>query len=78
MFGKVTQIVAKALLAIRIKKKIVKVKPQDWRILIIWKGSNKIKPVKTSVWLKILCHWQSQISELMLSVLKIPSFWNKF
>ena len=29
MFGKVTQVVAKALLAIRIKKKIVKVEPQD-------------------------------------------------
>ena len=29
VFGKVTQVVAKALLAIRIKKKIVKVEPQD-------------------------------------------------
>ena len=25
-----------------------------------------------------LCHWQSQISELLGSVLKILSFWNKF
>ena len=25
-----------------------------------------------------LCHWQSQISELLGSVLKILNFWNKF
>ena len=78
MFGKVTQLVAKALVAIRIKKKLVKVKPQHLSILIIWKRGNRIKAVKTGVRLKILCHWQSQISELLLSVLKILSFWNKF
>ena len=32
MFGKVTQLVAKALVAVRIKKKLVKVKPQHWHI----------------------------------------------
>ena len=78
VFGKVTQLVAKALVAIRIKKKLVKVKPQHLSILIIWKRGNRIKAVKTGVRLKILCHWQSQISELLLSVLKILSFWNKF
>ena len=53
------------------EKKLVKVKPQHWCILIVWKRSNKIKAVKTGVALKILCHWQTQISELLRSVLKI-------
>ena len=47
------------------KKKKVKVKPQQWHILIIWKRSNKIKAVKTGVTLKVLCHWQSQNVELL-------------
>ena len=38
----------------RKKKKLVKVKPQHWRILTIWKRSNKIKAVKTGVKLKVL------------------------
>ena len=54
----------------RKKKKIVKVKPQHWRILIVWKKSNKTMVVKTGVALKIVCHWQTQISELLCSVLK--------
>ena len=45
MLEKVTQLVTRALVAIRKKKKLVKVKPQHWRILIIWKRSNKIKVV---------------------------------
>ena len=60
------------------KKQIVKVKPQHWRTLIIWKKSNKIKAVKNGVTLKGLCHWESQLSELLRSVLEILSFWNKF
>ena len=60
------------------KEKIVKVKPQHWCILIIWKSGNKIKVVKAGGRLKILCHWQSPISELLLSASKIPSFWSKF
>ena len=47
------------------KKKLIKVKPQHWLILIVSKRSNKIKVVKTCAALKILCHWQSQISELL-------------
>ena len=78
VFEKVTQLVARALVAVRQKKKLVKVKSQHWRILIIWKRSNKIKAVKTGVTLKVLCHSQSQISELLRSALKILSVWNRF
>ena len=74
MFDKVTQLVTRALVAIRKKKKLIKVKPQHLRILIIWKRSNKIKAVKTGVTLKVLCHRQSQISEVLRSVLKRLSF----
>ena len=59
-------------------EKIVKVKPQHWHILIIWKRRNKIKAVKTGVTLKVLCHCQSQNLEPLHSVLKILSFWNRF
>ena len=76
VFHKVTQLVARALVAVKRKKKLVK--PQHWHFLIIWKRSNKIKAIKTGITLKGLCHWRSQISELMRSVLKILSFWNKF
>ena len=39
------------------------------------KKSSKIKVVKTGATLfTVLCHWQSQISELLHSVLKILSF----
>ena len=65
-------------MAVRKKKKIVKVKPQHWYILIIWKRSNKIKAVKTGVTPKVLCECQSQIAELLRFVLKILSFGNKF
>ena len=55
-------------------------KPQHWHILIIWKRSNKIKAVKAGSTLKVLCHWQSQISELLHSILKITKLlkqiWN--
>ena len=78
VFEKFTQLVARVLMTIRKNKKLVKVKPQHYRTLIIWEKSNKIKVVKTGVTLKVLCHWQSQISELLHSVLKILSFWNKF
>ena len=56
------------------KKKFVKVKPQHWH----FKRSDNIKAVKTGVALKVLCYWQSKISELRHSVLEILSFWNKF
>ena len=59
-------------------EKIIKVKPQHWHILIIWKRRNKIKAVKTGVTLKGLCHWQSQNLGLLHSVLKILNFWNRF
>ena len=75
-FWKVTKLVARALVAIRRKKKLVK--PQHWHFCIILKRSNNIKAVKTGVTLKVLCYWQSQISELLRSVLEILSFWNKF
>ena len=35
VFEKVTQLVARALVAIRRKKKLVKVKPQQWHFCII-------------------------------------------
>ena len=44
----------KALVAIRKKKKLVKVKTQHWGVLIIWKRGNKIKAAKTGVTLKDL------------------------
>ena len=78
VFEKVTQLVERALVDVRKKKKLVKVKPQHWCILIIWKRGNKIKTVRTGVTLKVLCHWQSQISELLRSALKILTFWNRF
>ena len=71
MFEKDTQLVARALVAIRKKKKLAKVKPQHWHILVIWKRSNKIKVVKAGFTLKVLCHWPPQISELLLSAMKI-------
>ena len=78
VFEKVIQLVARALVTVRKKIKVVKVKSQHWRILKIWKRSNKIKVVKMGVTLKVLCQWQSQNSELLRSVLKILSFRNKF
>ena len=48
------------------KKKLVKVKPQHWRIFIIWKRSNKIKTVKTGVTLKV--------SSLTISNLRTTAF----
>ena len=78
VFEKVTQLVARKLVTIRKKNKIVKLKPQHWRILIIWKRSNKIKVVNAGGTLKVSCHWKSQISELLDSSLKILSFRNKF
>ena len=51
---KVTQLVTRALVAITKNKKLVKVKPQHWGVLIIWKRGNKIKAVKTGVTLKDL------------------------
>ena len=37
VFKKVTQLVVRALAAVRKQKKLVKVKPQHWPILMIWK-----------------------------------------
>ena len=74
-YGKIK---SRALVAVKRKKKLVKVKPQHWCFLIIWKRNNKIKEIKTGVPLQVLCNWQSQISELLRSVLKILSFRNKF
>ena len=54
VFEKVTQLVTRTLVAIRKKKKLVKVKTQHWGVLIIWKRGNKIKAVKTGVTLKDL------------------------
>ena len=51
---KVTQLVTKALVAITKNKKLVKVKPQHWGVLIIWKRGNKIKAVKAGVTVKDL------------------------
>ena len=72
VFKKVTQLVARALVVERKRKILVKVKPQHWSIFIIWKRTNKIKAIKSesfygteSVTLKVLCHWQSQILELL-------------
>ena len=62
----------------RKKKSKVKVKPPYWYFLIIWKISNNIEAVKTGHTLKSLCYWRSQILELLHSILKILSFWNKF
>ena len=56
VFEKVTQLDARALVAVRKRKNLAKVKPQHWHILIIWKKSNKINAVKTGVTLKVLCH----------------------
>ena len=78
VFDNFTQLVTKALVAIRKKKKFLKMKPQHWHILIIWKRSNKIKAVKTGVTLKVLCHWQSQISELLCcfeNIKLLNKFW---
>ena len=49
---KVTQLVTRALVAITKNKKLVKVKPQHWGVLIIWKRGNKIKAVKAGVTVK--------------------------
>ena len=54
VFEKVTQLVTRALVAIRKNKKLVKVKTQHWGVLIIWKRDSKIKAVKTGVTLKDL------------------------
>ena len=51
---KVTQLVTRALVAITKNKKLVKVKPQHWGVLIIWKRGNKIKAVKAGVTVKDL------------------------
>ena len=51
---KVTQLVTRALMAITKNKKLVKVKPQHWGVLIIWKRGNKIKAVKAGVTVKDL------------------------
>ena len=48
-FWKVTQLVARALVAIKRKKKLLKVKPQHWHFCIILKRSNNVKAVKTGV-----------------------------
>ena len=54
VFKNVTPLVTRKLVAIRKNKKLVKVKPQHWGVLIIWKRGNKIKVVKTGVTLKDL------------------------
>ena len=77
-FTKVTKLVTRALVAKRKNGKISKSKTTTLTFFIIWKRSNKIKAVKTGVTLNILCQWQSQISVLLLSVLKVLSFWNNF
>ena len=51
---KVTELVTRALVAITKNKKLVKVKPQHWGVLIIWKRGNKIKAVKAGVTVKDL------------------------
>ena len=73
MSEKVTQLVARALVAV---KKLVRVKPQISSIWKIWKNKQKHQGGEN------LCHTESFISliisELLRSVVKILSFWNNF
>ena len=74
VFQNVTQLVSRAFVAIREKKKLVNMKPQHWHIFIIWKRSNKIKAIKRDRF----CHWkcltESFMSSLTISSLRTTAF----
>ena len=65
VFEKVTQLVARALVAIRKRKKLIKKKPQHWRIFIIWQGQGD----------KNLCHNGSFMSLTITNLRTTVLFW---
>ena len=77
VFEKVTQLVARALVAIK-RKKISKSKTTTMTFLYNLKKKQQYQGDKNWCYTESFMFWQSQISELLRSVLEILSFWNKF